>query len=119
MRSRIKRSIGKSCGGFLALGNLVSFVTSRLPVDVLFLPKCVRSPVALAAGFPRACRFRISCSGVVGALFESPPTDTPTATVAAIGRRRGYGCTGAAAALSSRHITVKGPLFCDAQQTFY
>jgi hypothetical protein len=38
-RSRIKRSIRKTGGGFLMLGNLVSFVTSWLPVDVMFLAK--------------------------------------------------------------------------------
>jgi hypothetical protein len=44
LSSRIKGSIRKSGGGFLALANLVSFVTSRLLVDVRFLPKCVRAP---------------------------------------------------------------------------
>jgi hypothetical protein len=71
LSSRIKRSIRKSGGGFLALANLVSFVTSRLPVDVMFLPKYVCAPsgdggrfLGLAACGPT--RPPTSCSGVVG-----------------------------------------------------
>jgi len=84
---RIKRSLRKSYEGFPALGNLVSFVTSRLPVNVMFLPKCARAP---------------SGDGDADGANEGE------------GRRRGHRRTDAAAVLSSRHIAVSGPLFCDA-----
>jgi hypothetical protein len=78
VRSRIKRYIRKSCRDFLALGNLVSFVTSRLPVDVMFLPKCLGAPSGDGGRVSRACRLRVQpgrrpvARASLGALFESP-----------------------------------------------